>query len=193
LPPAYCRKPYKRSGGGALMTRHVLFALILVFSPSSFWGQNQTAVKSKPTKVALSGDSVLETKVNGKAIRVVVTTYRVDLGSSRPTRPPTGEENTNCTYSSFPCNQVSNISIWVAGKRLIVPRSVFADRADVGNMSVTSEVGMDVLTLVGGDAAEAYSAKVFFDAHRIKKRELFDLESNSLLEVTTYLTPPVLN
>jgi hypothetical protein len=164
-----------------------------MFSSSSFSGQSQTANEVKPTKIALSGDSELETKVAGKTIRVVVSTYKVDLGSPNPTPPPTGEGKTNCTFSRFPCNQISNVRIWVAGKKLFVPRSVFADRADVGNMRIASEAGMYVLTLDGGDASEGYSLKVFFDAGHVKKRELYDVESNSLLQVTTYLPPPVLD
>ena len=176
-----------------MMKNALLCLMILVFSSTSLSSQSQTTGEGKPTKVALSGESELETKVSGKTIRVVISTFRVNLGSSSPTPPPTGEGKTNCTYSRFPCNQVSNVRIWVAGKRLFVPRSVFADRADIGNMGVTSEGGMNVLTLVGGDASEGYTFKVFFGTDRVKKRELYDAESNSLLQVTTYLPPPVLD
>lgn len=177
-----------------MMKHALLYLTILVFSFSSLPGQkSQTAGEAKPTKIALSGESELETKVAGKTIRVAISTYKVDLGGSNPTPPPTGEAKTNCTYSRFPCNQVSNLKIWVAGKKLFVPRSVFADRADVGSMSVTSEASMNVLTLDGGDASEGYTLKVFFDAGHIKKRELYDVESNSLLQVTTYSPPPVLD
>ena len=177
-----------------MMMKHALLCLtILVFASSSLLGQSQTANEVKSAKITLSGDSELETKIAAKTIRIVVSTYKVDLGSPNPTPPPTGEAKTNCTYSRFPCNQVSNLKIWVAGKRLFVPRSVFADRADVGSMSVASEAGMNVLTLNGGDASEGYTLKVFFDAGHVKKRELYDVESNSLLQVTTYLPPPKLD
>jgi len=177
-----------------MMMKHALLCLtILMFSSSSLSGQSQIANEVKPTKVALSGESELETKVAGKTIRVTISTYKVDLDSPNPMPPPTGEAKTNCTYSRFPCNQVSNLRIWVAGKRIFVPRSVFADRADAGNMSVTSEAGMYVLSLDGGDASEGYTLKVFFDAGHVKKRELYDVESNSLLQVTTYLPPPKLD
>ena len=170
----------------------LLFLMIVVLvTPCSLRGQSLTGGGVKPTKVLESGDSVLEAMVSGKPIRVVITTYRVDLGATRPTPPPTGEGNTNCTYSRFPCSQVSNLRIWVAGNRLFVPRSVFADIADVGNMSMASEGGVNILTLVGGDGSEAYSVKVFFGVDRVKKREFYGLESNKVLQVTTYQPLPV--
>ncbi len=167
--------------------------MTLVFFTGSFLGQGQTIGESKPTSVALSGDSVLEAKVTGKTIRVIISTFKVDLGSLAPTRPPDGEAKTNCTYSRVPCSQVSNLRIWVAGKKLFVPRSVFADRTDVGKMSLSSAAEANVLTLDGGDASEGYTVKVFFSARRVEKRKLYDVESNSLLQVTTYMPPPVLN
>ena len=176
------------------MTKHALLCLMtLVPSSISFSGQKNSTGEIKSRKVAQSGDSVLETKVGGKTIRVVITTYRIDIGSPSQEPPPAGEANTNCTYSRFPCSQVSNLQVWVEGKRLFVPRSAFADAADVGNMSVTSEAGAYAVALDGGDASEAYTVKLFFGAHRVRKRELYHLESDSLLEVTTYLPSPVLN
>jgi hypothetical protein len=61
-------------------------------------------------------------------------------------------------------------------------------------MSVGRESGDLVLTLVGGDASEAYSVKIVFDAHRVKKRSVYWSEgNNALLETTTYMPPIVLN
>ena len=83
--------------------------------------------------------------------------------------------------------------MWVNGSSLFVPRSVFADCTDVGNMRLTTDAGVYVLTLSGGDASEAYSVKVFFTANQVKKREVYDLESNRLRQSTTYMPPPVLD
>jgi hypothetical protein len=114
----------------------------------------------------------------------------VDIGKQEV---PPEERKNNCTYSSFPCSQVSSLKIWVKGSSLFVPRSVFADCADVGNMRLTTEAGIYVLTLTGGDASEAYSVKVFFTPDQVKKREVYDLEAGSMVQTTTYLPPPVLN
>lgn len=177
--------------------RITVAASICVLWAQAFLAQSTPNHNSEPksaaSKVVPSGDSVLETKVGGKKIRIVLTTYKIDIGTPSQTPPPTGESKNNCTYSSFPCSQVSNVKIWISGKKLFVPRSVFADCTDVGNMSVAREGGINVMTLVGGDASESYTLKVYFDSKRVKKRELHDLESSSLLEVTTYLPLPVLN
>jgi len=173
--------------------KHTLLCLVILIFTSNLMGQSQAAAENKATKVANTGESVIETRIAGKIIRVIVSTYSVDVGGPDQTPPPVGERMTNCTYSRFPCNQVSNMRISIAGKKLFVPRSVFADRADAGSMSLTSISGLNVLTIVGGDAAEGYFLKVYFDAERVKKRELYDAESNSLLQTTTYLHPPILD
>lgn len=170
-----------------------LYLIMLLTAHGYCMGSSQAADENKLVRVNPNGDSRLEAKANRKSIRVVISTYRVDFGNRNPTPPPTGEARTNCTYSRVPCSQVSNLRIWVAGKKLFVPRSVFADSTDIGNMSVTSKAGVNVLTLIGGDASESYTLRVFFGAARVKKRELYDLESNTLVQVTTYLQPPVLN
>jgi hypothetical protein len=174
----------------------------IVLSVSFASGQSQTQSQSQSqthgpkietgttVAVAREGNSSLETKINGTSVRVAITAYRVDLGKQEEPPP---ERSNNCTYSSFPCSQVSNLQISVGGINLFVPRSVFADCADIGDMSLTTEAGGYVLTLTGGDASEAYSVKVFFTTHQVTKRELYDLESNSMRQSTTYMPPPVLD
>lgn len=159
-------------------------------------GQSQSQTRGPKTEtgtatsVARNGDSLLETKINGTPVRIAITAYQIDIGKQKEPPP---ERSNNCTYSSFPCSQVSNLRISVGGTNLFVPRSVFADCTDVGNMSLTTEAGGYVLTLTGGDASEAYSVKVFFTAHEVTKRELHDIESNSMRQSTTYMPPPVLD
>lgn len=165
-----------------------LLTVLLVFSSCRSGGQ--TADENKPTKIAPDGESVLNGKIGGKTIRVVVRTYKIDIGT--PSKPLPGRNNTNCTYSRYPCSQVSSLGIALDGKKLFVPRSVFADCADVGTMTLTNSKVANVLTLTGGDASEGYTLKVFFDAHRINKRELYADEANALVETTTYLPPAVL-
>jgi len=123
----------------------------------------------------------------------MVSTSKIEIGSADRTTPQPQARKTNCTYSRFPCSQISNLSISVNGKKLFVPRSIFADRTDVGTMNLSSAAGINVLTLVGGDASESYTVKVFFDTRRIKKRELYANEANSLVETTTYSPPTVLD
>lgn len=167
------------------------YALVLLVVPA-VWCQDQkhTSRRAAEASVNRNGNSSLETKINATAVRIVVATYQIDIG--KPGAPPEERKN-NCTYSSFPCSQVSNLQIWVKGTSLFVPKSVFADCTDVDNIGIASEAGGYVLTLNGGDASEAYSVKVFFTANRVTRREVYDGESNSLLESTTYKPPSVVN
>jgi hypothetical protein len=159
---------------------------------STAWGQDQKhgTKTGAAIAVARSGSSSLDTEVNGTPVRIVVTAHQVDIG--RQEVPPEERKN-NCTYSSFPCSQVSSLRIWVKGASLFIPRSVFADCTDVGNMSLSTEAGVYVLTLSGGDASEAYTVKVFFTSDQVKKREVYDFESGSMRQSTTYAPPPVLD
>jgi len=60
-------------------------------------------------------------------------------------------------------------------------------------MNLSGAEGINVITLIGGDASEGFTVKVFFDGRRVKRRELYSNEANSLDEVTTYLPLAVLN
>jgi hypothetical protein len=165
-------------------------SVALLLSIAQGQGQGHGSQAGTETSVNRNGNSSLETKINATAVRIVIATYQIDIG--KPGEPPEERKN-NCTYSSFPCSQVSNLQIWVKGTNLFVPKSVFADCTDVGNMRLTKEAGGYVLTISGGDASEAYSVKVFFTADRVTRREVYDGESNSLLESTIYKPSPVLN
>jgi hypothetical protein len=173
------------------MKNACLYLMILLAVCGSAVGNNQIADINKPVTINPNGDSVLEGKVDGKTIRVVLSTNKIDIGGSDQTPPQV--RKTSCTYSKFPCSQISNLNISVNGKKLFVPRSVFADRTDVGTMNLSGADGINVITLVGGDASEGYTVKVFFDGRRVKKRELYSNEANSLDEATTYFRPVVLN
>jgi hypothetical protein len=176
------------------MVKNVRFVMCVFISLflSTVWAQNpkHASRAERETSVARSGNSTLETDVEGTPVRIAITTYQIDIG--RQGAPPQERMN-NCTYSSFPCSQVSSLRIRVKGTDLFVPRSVFADCADVGNMGIASEPAGYVLTLTGGDASEAYRVKIFFTADQVKKREVYDLESGSMRQSTIYTPQPVLD
>jgi hypothetical protein len=165
-----------------------IFVLLLV---SAAWSQNQKKGTQRAVQATVrsSGDSTLDAKISGTVVRIVISAYEIDIGEQG--EPPEIRKN-NCTYSSYPCSQVSSLRIWVNGANLFVPRSVFAECTDVGNMRLTTVAGFYILTLTGGDASEAYSVKIYFTAHQVKKRVVYDLEANSMCEYTTYLPPTVL-
>jgi hypothetical protein len=168
-------------------------ALCLLFGALFFGGysgKSQAAKEGEGISIAPRGDSVLSRQIDGKIIRVVISASEINIGSERPSPEV---RKTNCLYTRRPCSQVTNASIWINGVRLFVPRSVFADRTDLGLMSVARTDKLYVLTLTGGDGAEAYTVKIYFDLRHVKKRELYSNEANSLVETTTYMLPAVLN
>jgi hypothetical protein len=145
----------------------------------------QVAAVNKPTKIEINGETELNQNIGGKTVRVIISMYTIDVGPPRLNMPK--NPKTNCTYSRTPCSQVSNLRILVEGKGLIVPRSVFADSTDLTQISLDMSAGMYVLNILGGNGVDSYTVKVFFNAHRIKKRELYSTEDTSLLETTTYM------
>lgn len=171
--------------------KFALFMSISLFL-STAWGQSQKHGSETKTETAVThnGESSLKAEINEVPIRITITTRQIDIG---PQQALPAERKNNCTYSSFPCSQVSSLRIWVKGTNLFVPRSVFADCTDIGNMRLTTEAGIYILTLTGGDASETYSVKVFFTADQVKKREVYDLESGTMRQSTTYMPPPVLD
>jgi len=164
---------------------------VLVLAMASTRPCRSQAGAAQPTRVAAEGDSMLSVSLGGQVVRVTVSTAKVDIG--KPGQSPPRVQKTNCTYSRYPCSQVTNLSITRAGKELIVPRSVFADLADIGTMVLEGVGAANVLTLYGGDGSEGYKVRVVFDTGRVKKREVYASEANALLETTTYMPPPVLN
>lgn len=182
------------SKGSLIMTKplHIVLciAIVLLLLVASGQSQARAPKADLPTVVAAQGDSVLERSINGIAVGIAISTYQIDIPKNGV--PPQVREN-NCTYSRVPCSQVKNLRISVKGANLFVPRSVFADCADIRNMQLTEEAGIYILTLVGGDASEAYSVKIFFTADRVKKREIYALEANSMVQFTEYMPTPVLD
>jgi hypothetical protein len=59
--------------------------------------------------------------------------------------------------------------------RLLVPSSVFADLVDPNEASLTREGTAIILSIQGGDGAEGYIVRAYFDAQMIRRRTLSSL------------------
>jgi len=132
-----------------------------------------------------SGETVLSDYIGASDVKAIITTHIVDIGKA--SAPVPEERNSNCTYSRIPCSVVDKIKIFVDGKNIDVPRSVFADLADLnGGQFKKTKQGM-MLTFTGGDAAAAYNLEILFDKKRVLRRKVENAEfPNNTWEETVY-------
>lgn len=119
--------------------------------------------------VAAKGETTLSSKLTGAEVRVKIRTHELTNGTpSEPMRP----RDSSCTMSRFPCSPVDSLEIMIGGKGIFVPRSAFADLADVNQAELSMEKGKPLLTLIGGDASESYIVKIKFTASHVTYRSL---------------------
>lgn len=139
--------------------------------------------------VAPSGTTHITGRLAGSRLRAVVTTHIVAIG--RPDIEPPAVSNTNCTYSRYPCSVVDRIDIFVDGQAIAVPRSVFADLADLnrGNFNLASGNRL-MLTFDGGDASAGYKLDIAFIKERVLSRKRSVGEFPEDFETTTYVAAP---
>lgn len=137
------------------------------------------------TEVAPQGETLVEAIAGKSTVQVKLKTHEVQIGKPSDPRPAVIESN--CTYSKYPCSIVDQLGITVNGTPLFVPRSAFADLADLNKAEIKVAKSGWVLTLDGGDASEGYIVKIYFDATRVERRALSSgTEPNRPLQVTTY-------
>src|SRR5580658_7304341 len=127
------------------------------------------AQQADSMKVASQGTTAIAAVFGAAPVSIKITTHEIDIG--KPSDAP-GKRLGSCTYSRFPCVAVDDLDISVNGKRLFVPRSVYADLTDINVASLHQEKKQYVLTLLGGDASESYTVNVFFNGAIVKERTL---------------------
>jgi hypothetical protein len=82
---------------------------------------------------------------------------------------------------------VEGVQIVVDGISIAVPRSTFCDWSDLTTANLDLMDNHLTLTVFGGDASEAYEAKVEFDALRVVRRAIASrMDIGHPLEITTY-------
>ncbi len=147
----------------------VAFVLNVIFVTSSALAQEHALAKSGVTSV--------HAKSSNKEIDVVFHTVRVEKTSD--TFPGIDWEAKAVTLAQM-------LEISVQGKRVFVPRSVFADLIDPRVASIKAQKGDFVLTIAGADGAEAYSVNVYFDATKVKRRTLSSALTPSVIAEDTH-------
>jgi len=148
--------------------------------------------EAKRLGVASQGVTTLTDSSARARVKVEIKTHEIDIGKPSDNYPKSKESS--CTYSKYPCSLVENIKVFVGGNQVFVPRSAFADLADLNAAEVGLRTNGWVLALFGGDASEAYVARIYFNAKEVKRRVLVSaLSPNIPLEETTYHTVTVGN
>jgi hypothetical protein len=143
-------------------------------------------------KVASKGVTDITTAFGKTQVSVKITTHEVDVGMPSDPRPE--KILSNCTYSQFPCSPVDHLDISINGNPLFVARSVYADLADVGVVSLRQQKkGLFVLTMAGGDASESYTVEITFDINLVRQRTFMSNEVKQVTQRTTYFEPPAMD
>jgi hypothetical protein len=144
-------------------------------------------------RILPNGSTTAQKRFGKTRIDLTLKTHSVDIGRPEDGRPEKIE--TNCTYSVHPCVLVDSVEIQVDGQNIFVPRSVFADLADIGSGSlVRSTKGEIVIELHGGDASEAYTVRIRANRQRVLEREIVSgMDRKAVIEKTIYLEPLTLN
>jgi hypothetical protein len=142
---------------------------------------------SDPTsvRVATSGETQLHVVLAGHRVDMKVWTHTVDIGKMGVMRP--NVRHNDCTYSRVPCSVIEAVQITVDDIDIPVRRSAFNDLSDVISIGIEAVNGRFMLTVPGGDASEAYTAKIEFDSERILRRtKESGMDANNPTEITNY-------
>jgi hypothetical protein len=126
---------------------------------------------SVPTPVAMHGETLVAGMLGKLPVQIKISTHELQIGKPSDERPAVIQ--TNCTYSRYPCTLVDRIDIIVNGSPLFVPRSVFADLADLKKASLVKlNEKKSLLRLDGGDGSDGFIVNIEFDASRVLRRTL---------------------
>lgn len=136
-----------------------------------------------PTQVSSNGTTTVTMSVKGEELKALIQTMVVPKAA--PNLPE--ERFAQCTSSRTPCVLTSQIKLFDGASEVFVPRGAYADLGDIFTAELTMSNGLFVLTLKGGDASEAYIAKLEFNKDRVIRRSFYSAEDIAHpLEVTQF-------
>ena len=169
---------------GGVMTGKLMTLTACIALAAS--GSSLAATLQHPSaRVAAQGETKITATLGGTRVAVQFFTHKVDIG--KPSDEPPKRRMSSCTYSRIPCSLTDAVEISVAGHPVFVPRSAFADLADINGAELhLIAPGRFRLALTGGDASEAYEANIVFDRHRVRERTVTASEAQMVAEKTVY-------
>lgn len=128
-----------------------------------------------PTTVSSSGTTTVTMSVNGKELKALIETMVVPKAAASSPE----QHFAQCTSSRTPCILTSQIKLLDGASEVFVPRGAYADLGDIFSAELTTSKGLFVLTIRGGDASEAYIAKLEFNKDRVIRRTLYSAEDTA--------------
>jgi hypothetical protein len=161
------------------MKRFITMLIILYsFSAQCLYADTS----QQPTRIASTGETIIAVKSKEMDIQVKINARKVHAGDPGYERPP------DAIY--FPNSIVTNIEISVDNKPLSVPHDILCDLIQVNWAEINILQKEAILTLTGGDGAEAYIVRIKFDKSRIIHASWSDgFDPNETLKETTYYKP----
>lgn len=125
------------------------------------------------TRIAPNGETVIVSNSKNSKVRVIIKTHIVDIGKQGNKPDLIQAKGSSCTYSRYPCSVVDYIDIYVNGKQLLFPNSVFCDLADLNSGQVFINKKNTILIVDGGDASTGYAVAIEFDGKHIKRKAVY--------------------
>jgi hypothetical protein len=117
--------------------------------------------------ISTSGTTEIAAKSNNGSARVVFFT-----------RPATAGAFENCFVKREsdipPLLILRDLSIYVDGHPLFVPRSAFNDLESPRGATLHSTGHAFFLEIFGGDGSESYSARIYFDKQNVFRKKVFN-------------------
>lgn len=136
--------------------------------------------RAAPAAVAANGSTHVAAALAGVAVSADITTFQ-------PAPARSADRAGACTGSRVPCALVAELRLHAGRRAIDVPRAVVGRLADVNRASLRLRgAGRYELVLECGDASEAYTAHVMFDAWRVTQMDIVDDEAGMLAERTIY-------
>ncbi|MCC6544305.1 MAG: hypothetical protein IT392_07360 [Nitrospirae bacterium] len=118
------------------------------------------------TKITESGSTSISASSKKVKVNVTINTVRIDDVEKLPWVWPIDHKTLTV---------IRNLDISINGRVLFVPRSVFVDLIDPAEASIRFIEGdTAVLTINGGDGANSYFVRVYFDSRKVKRKMLYD-------------------
>ncbi|MGI4830053.1 MAG: hypothetical protein ACRYFU_17915 [Janthinobacterium lividum] len=142
----------------------------------------RSGAQERPHPVSASGETTIKENLSGQKAVVYLRTWAVpvqltDKGVSFP----------QCTDSRIPCSLTEKLIVSLNGIPIFMPRSAYADLGDVSTIEMIRRKSSIELLVRGGDASEAYTAKLICKDGKLVARKLYSAEDGTRpLQISHY-------